>query len=256
MGGWAAGPGDCGLQSPRGLGGREDAVGLQVPASPVSSSPQMLGVSPPCAQLRGPAKGRGRCADVADSAYWGPSLPFSGGSGSEACLGPGDGARVTTFHGGLLVTHPWLLLLGRQSSPREHSALSTTTSGASGPWPSFSPADHGSCTHQPLTTRRHHPRHPPSCDSLSHWQRGPREPGQAAFPRSRWLRPPGLTPVPRPRVRSQQLGTGLTFPPPHRQAPNPGACLEPAALLTPVSLCEAHSGSGGLTLPNSTTPAP
>lgn len=193
-------------------------MGLQVPASPVSSSPQTLGISPPCAQLQGPGKGRGRCADVADSAYWGPSLPFRGGSGSEACLGPGDGARVTTFHGGLLVTHPWLLL-GRQSSPREHSVLSTTTSGASGPWPSFSPAAHGSCTHRPLTTRRHHPRHPPSCDSLSHWQPGPREPGQAASPRSRWLRPPGLTPVPGPSSRAQALPSPCPIARPQTLAP-------------------------------------
>lgn len=193
-------------------------MGLQVPASPVSSSPQTLGISPPCAQLQGPGKGRGRCADVADSAYWGPSLPFRGGSGSEACLGPGDGARVTTFHGGLLVTHPWLLL-GRQSSPREHSVLSTTTSGASGPWPSFSPAAHGSCTHRPLTTRRHHPRHPPSCDSLSHWQRGPREPGQAASPRSRWLRPPGLTPVPGPSSWAQALPSPCPIARPQTLAP-------------------------------------
>ena len=185
-----------------------------------------------------------------------PACPSVGVLGLRPASGLETGQGVTTFHGGLPVTPPWLLLLGRPSRPREHSVLSTTTSGASGPWPSSSPAAHGSCTHLPPTTRRHHPRHPPSCDSLSRWQQGPREPGQPASPRSGRLRPPGLTPVPRPRARSQQLGTGLTFPPPHRQAPNPSTSLEPAPLLPPVPLCEAHSGSGGLPLPNSTTPAP
>lgn len=93
----------------------------------LASSPHRLGCGVP-------GKGWGGCLGVADSASWGPSLPFGQGvlglkPAWDLESGRG-GSRPPTGASGhaSLSSPPWLPV-----QPREHSVLLTTTSGASGP---------------------------------------------------------------------------------------------------------------------------
>lgn len=154
----------------------------------LASSPHRLGCGVP-------GKGWGGCLGVADSASWGPSLPFGQGvlglkPAWDLESGRG-GSRPPTGASGhaSLSSPPWLPV-----QPREHSVLLTTTSGASGPGQAPAPLRmRAASTCQPGAT----PPTPASSATASpkgpYTSRRPSSPSSAsAFFHHRWVCVPDL----------------------------------------------------------------
>lgn len=125
----------------------------------LASSPHRLGCGVP-------GKGWGGCLGVADSASWGPSLPFR-----QGVLGLKPAWDLESGRGGVTTSH-W----GLWSRILEFSSLAACPAPGTlcsanhnlrrlRPWPGSSPTAHESCIHLPAGR---HPPHPGQfCDSLS-----------------------------------------------------------------------------------------
>lgn len=154
----------------------------------LASSPHRLGCGVP-------GKGWGGCLGVADSASWGPSLPFG-----QGVLGLKPAWDLESGRGGVTTSH-W----GLWSRILEFSSLAACPAPGTlcsanhnlrrlRPWPGSSPTAHESCIHLPAG------RHPPTPASSAtaspkgpYTSRRPSSPSSAsAFFHHRWVCVPDL----------------------------------------------------------------